>query len=47
MLHGDMNTQQLAIAIGQHRNSIPRLIYTLNKAGLINKNGGRFSLKQL
>lgn len=47
MLQSDMNTQQLAIATGVHRNSIPAMIYKLNKAGLLNKNGGRFSLKQL
>lgn len=47
MKHGDANTQQLSILTGLHRNSIPRSIYELNKAGLINKNGGRFSLKQL
>jgi hypothetical protein len=47
MLHGEMNTQQLAIATGVHRNSIPAMIYKLNKAGLLNKNGGRFSLKPL
>ena len=47
LLHREMNTQQLAIATGTHRNSIPRAIYELNKAGLINKNSGRFSLKEL
>jgi len=47
VLHGDLNTQQLAIATGYHRTSISKLIYTLNKAGLLNKSGGRFSLKQL
>ena len=46
-LHGEMNTQQLAIATGLHRTTIPKHIYTLNKAGLLNKNGGRFSLKSL
>jgi small-conductance mechanosensitive channel len=45
--HGEANTQQLSILTGMHRTSIPRIIYELNKAGLINKNGGRFSLKQL
>lgn len=45
--HNELNTQQLAIACGLHRTSIPRGIWILNKAGLINKNGGRFSLKQL
>lgn len=47
LLHGEMNTQQLAIAVGLHRTTIPAIIYRLNQAGLINKNGGRFSLKQL
>lgn len=47
LLHGEMNAQQIAIAIGCHRNSVPQLIFKLNKAGLINKNGHRFSLKTL
>lgn len=47
LLHGEMNTQQLSIATGYHRTTIPGLIFKLNKLGLINKNGGRFSLKQL
>lgn len=47
LLHREMNTQQLAIATGLHRTTIPALIHKLNKAGLLNKNGGRFSLKQL
>ena len=45
--HGELNTQQLAIATGLHRTTIPKAIYELNKAGLISKNGGRFSLKEL
>jgi hypothetical protein len=47
LLHGEMNTQQVAIAVGLHRTTIPAIIYRLNQAGLINKNGGKFSLKQL
>lgn len=47
MVHSELNTQQLAIATGLHRTTIPKLIYQLNKAGLLTKNGGRFSLKQL
>jgi hypothetical protein len=47
LLHGDMNTQQLSIATGYHRNTVPQYVSQLNKAGLINKNGGRFSLKSL
>lgn len=47
LIHSEMNTTQLAIAIGTRRQNIPNLIYKLNQAGLINKNGGKFSLKQL
>lgn len=47
LLHGEMNTQQLAIACGMNRNTVPNYIHALNKAGLISKNGGRFSLKSL
>ena len=47
LLHGEMNTTQIAIAIGTRRQNIPNLIFKLNQAGLINKNGGRFSLKQI
>lgn len=47
LLQPDMNSTQLAIAIGTRRENIPNLIFKLNKAGLINKNGGRFSLKAL
>lgn len=47
LLHGELNTQQLAIAVGVDRTTIPNYVHRLNKAGLIAKNGGRFSLKQL
>jgi hypothetical protein len=47
LVHPNLNTTQLAIAVGKNRNTIPNLIYKLNQAGLIDKNGGRFSLKQL
>jgi hypothetical protein len=47
LLHREMNTQQLAIATQYHRTSIPAFIHKLNKAGLLNKSGGRFSLKEL
>lgn len=47
LLHGEMNSTQLAIAIGIHRNNVPPLIFKLNKAGLIDKNGTKYSLKQL
>lgn len=47
LLHGEMNTTQLAIAIGTRRQNVPNLIFKLNQVGLINKKDGRFSLKQL
>lgn len=47
LLHGEMNSQQIAIHIGIHRNNVPPLIYKLNKAGIIKKNGHNYSLKTL
>ena len=47
LLHQDMNQQQLCIATGIPRGSMTNVISRLNKAGLLNKNGGRISLKQL
>jgi hypothetical protein len=47
LTHGDLNTQQLSMVTGLHRTTIPSAIFKLNKAGLINKNSGRFSLKTL
>lgn len=48
MVHGELDTQQLAIAAGLDKRTITNtVIYKLNQAGLINKNGGRFSLKAL
>ena len=47
LTHGELNTQQLAIAVGLHRTTIPAIIYKLNQAGLIDKHGGKFSLKRL
>jgi hypothetical protein len=47
LLHGEMNTTQLSIAAQIHRTNVPKAIFKMNQAGLINKNGGRFSLKQL
>ena len=43
-----MLEEQLAIVTGLDRSTITRtVIFNLNKAGLINKSGGRFSLKKL
>src|SRR5262245_30694911 len=47
MLQPGMNQTQIAIAIGTRRQNVPNLIFKMNKAGLIDKNGGRYSLKAL
>lgn len=47
IVHRELNTQQMSVATGLHRTTIPKLIYVLNKNGLINKNSGRYSLKEL
>jgi hypothetical protein len=48
LLHGELDTQQLAIAAGVDKRTVTNtIVYKLHGAGLINKNGGRFSLKQL
>lgn len=46
-LHREMNTSQIAIAIGSSRGNVPPMIFKLNKAGLLQKNGNMFSLKEL
>lgn len=46
--HRDANVEQLCVLIGTPRKqTIYDAIHKLNKSGLINKNGDRFSLKQL
>lgn len=45
--HGEMSHAQLKIAGRCGSDTVYRTITKLNGAGLINKNGGRFSLKQL
>lgn len=47
LIQSDMNTTQLAIACGCKTQRISEGIMKLNRAGLITKNGGRFSLKAL
>jgi hypothetical protein len=47
LVHGQMNSTQIGIAIGIHRNNVPPLMTRLNKAGLISKNGHFYSLKEL
>jgi hypothetical protein len=45
--HGMMSTSQLAAALHRDTRTINRGIFELNKASLINKKGGKFSLKEL
>lgn len=47
MLHGSMTQSQLRIAVGCATGTISNVVSILNKAGLINKNGGKISLKEL
>lgn len=46
-LHGEMNAEQLRIHLRCARTHIYNIIAKLNKAGIINKNGGKISLKTL
>lgn len=46
-LHGEMNAVQLRLHLHCGNDYIYNVISKLNKAGLINKNGGRISLKEL
>lgn len=45
--HGELNVAQLKVAAKMANQTVYDSIHRLNKLGLINKNGGRYSLKQL
>lgn len=45
--HGSLNGTQLAIITKCGRQNVATYIHRLNKANLINKNGGLYSLKQI
>lgn len=45
--HGEMTTAELAAAAHCHRDTVAQVILKLNRAGLIEKNGNKFSLKDL
>lgn len=45
--HGEMNAAQLRVAARCGNQTVYDTIHRLNKVGLIVKNGGRFSLRQL
>jgi len=46
LLHGEMNSQAIAVAIGIHRNNVPQIMTRINKAGILGKNGNKYFLKQ-
>jgi hypothetical protein len=45
--HGEMTSAQLKVATHSGTSTVPQIIHELNKLGLIQKNGGRYSLKEL
>ena len=45
--HGSMTAVQLKVATHTGTSTVPQVIYKLNQLGLIDKNGGKYSLKQL
>ena len=45
--HGELNSAQLKSLTHSGTSTVPQIIYKLNSLGLINKNGGRYSLKQI
>lgn len=47
LVHGELNSAQIKVAARLGTSTVSDSIYKLNKAGLITKNGGRFSLKTL
>jgi len=45
--HGEMNAAQLRVAMQCRQQTVYETASKMNKLGLINKNGGRYSLKEL
>jgi hypothetical protein len=45
--HGELNSAQLKSLTHSGTSTVPQIIYKLNSLGLINKNGGKYSLKDL
>jgi hypothetical protein len=45
--HGELNSAQLKSLTHSGTSTVPQIIYKLNSLGLLNKNGGKFSLKDL
>lgn len=44
--HGEMTVQQFKVSTRSGSSTIPQIIYKLNKLGLIQKNGNRYSLRE-
>lgn len=47
LLHGALTQSQIRLHVGCATGSTAGIVYQLNKAGIINKNGGKISLKDL
>jgi hypothetical protein len=47
LTHRELSSTQIAIATGIAGGNVAKYVYELNKAGLINKAGGKMSLKSL
>lgn len=47
LTHRELSSTQIAIATGIAGGNVAKYVWELNKAGLINKAGGKISLKQL
>lgn len=45
LLHGEMTPQGVAVAIGIHPNNVAKVMYRLNQAGILRKNGRNYALK--
>lgn len=45
LLHGEMTPQGVAVAIGIHPNNVAKVMYKLNQAGILRKNGRNYALK--
>ncbi len=47
LTHRELSSTQIAIATGIAGGNVAKYVYELNKAGLINKAGGKIALKQI
>lgn len=45
--HGEMTAAQLKVATHSGTSTVPQIIHQLNSVGLIQKNGNKYSLKEL